>query len=414
MIARAFRVSYAEPVRQAAIGAAAAALLALVPAAAATTRAQLTLMPLAKSDLGADAIALPLDPGSGVQTNADAAHNATGKVTAAQLARLGRLTGYALDYNDAAGRALAAGRGLLEVKTGVDRYRSAAAARAGVAFWRRDEANLKLLRAAGVAVSERFYTPSGVPGPSFAMSGTATLHGKPPIYGVDIVFARGDLVAEVSVSAADAADRRPYAEQLAVKLASRIGAVLAGRVSGPPVPLPAKAKAGPPPNGPDLTKLVLTADDLGQVSLVKKQGYTLDRDLTPVSAYTRLFAPAGLFLSLQEEVALFHSSTEASFSFAGFSAGLTNPTLLASYGGGLTFTNLQKIPVHAGDEAVAVMATAHLATGQTVLEAIAVVRTGATMEVVAMADLPTMTMRASDVQALVATAGKRAAAGLHG
>jgi len=390
-----------------------AAVAVPAPGSGASGSARLALMPLAKSDLGPDAIALPLDPDSGVQSSADAARDANGKVTAAQLTALGRVTGYALDYSDSAGKALVAGRGLLRVQTGVERYRSAAAARKALAFWRRDEADLTLLRASGVKASERFFTPAGLRGPSFGMSGSATVSGKPPIYGVDVDFVQGDLVGKVSVAAADAASRRAYADGLAVKLAARIAGVLAGRIGGAPVPLPGKLKAGPPPNGPDLAALALTPADLGQVTVVKTQGYTLDRNLSPLSAYKRFYSPAGVFLTLQEEVALFHSATEASFTFATFASGIRSPALFAAYGGGLTFTDLKTVPVHAGDEAAAVTALARLPTGQTVLESIAVVRVGPTMEMLAIVDLPTMTISRADLQTLAAAAAKRAAAGLH-
>ena len=116
------------------------------------SRASLALMPLAKPALGKEAFALPLDRDSGVQTNADAARNATGHVTAAQLTRLGRLTGYELDYNDAAGHALAARKGLLEVSTGVELYGSASAARNGLAFWRADAQKLLRMSSVGIGV----------------------------------------------------------------------------------------------------------------------------------------------------------------------------------------------------------------------------------------------------------------------
>ena len=192
---------------------------AVATASAAPTQPSLAPVPLAKADLGPAASALPLDPYSGVQTNAAAASNATGKVTAAQLERLGRITGYALDYDDSALHALDAGHGLLEVRTEVDRYRSAAAARAGVAFWRRDDANVGPLRSAGLTVSERFFAPAGLGASSFGMEGTLGVPGKHPLYGVDIYFSRGSFVGEVSVTAADPASRRAYAQGLAARLA---------------------------------------------------------------------------------------------------------------------------------------------------------------------------------------------------
>ncbi len=366
-------------------------------------------MPLPKTDLGPTAAALPLDPYSGVQTNAAAAGHATGNVTAAQLGRLGRLTGYALDYDDAAWHALDAGHGLLEVQTEVDRYRSAAAARAGVAFWRRDEANVGAPRSAGLVVNERFFAPGGMGKSSFGMEGSVTVPGKHPVYGIDIYFSRGSLVGEVSVTAADPASRRAYAEGLAAKLARRIDRVVAGRSVGAPVALPPTVKAGPPANGPDLSKLAVTASDLGPVSIVKKQGYRVDLDVKPLSEYQRFFSPAGLYVTLQEQVALYQSATEASYTFASLTAGIGSKVVFAQ--SGIKVSNLQQVEVHAGDEASAVVFdfTTH---GVPIRMAIVAVRIGATVTTLWAGDRATMTISDANVQALAKLAAKRAASGL--
>ena len=195
-------------------------------AGASVTKPSLALMPLARSMLGSGALALPLDQDSGVVTNTDVAKNANGKVAAAQLAALGRVTGSQLDHNDAAGHALTSGHGLLEVTTGVDLYRSTAAAGKGLAFWRHDATNLARLRAAGISVSLKAFGVTGLPGPSYAWSGVVPVSGKPPVDGVQISFVSGQLVAGVSVSAADAGSHRAYAVSLAQKLKARIDGVL--------------------------------------------------------------------------------------------------------------------------------------------------------------------------------------------
>ena len=58
----------------------------------------LNLMPLRKSALGAGRVALVRAPDSGVVSNAYAAQDAGDGITAADLAKRGRITGYALDY----------------------------------------------------------------------------------------------------------------------------------------------------------------------------------------------------------------------------------------------------------------------------------------------------------------------------
>ncbi len=382
-------------------------------AVASVGRPALALMPLATPMLGGGAAGLPLDQDSGVVTNADAARNANGSVTAAQLTRLGRVTGYQLDYNDAAGHALAAGHGLLEVTTGVDLYRSADAARKGLAFWRHDATNLARLRAAGISVSVKTFGAAGVPRPSFGWSGVVKLKGKPSVYGVEIAFVSGQLTADISVSAADAGSRRAYAVSLANELASRIRGVLAGRIKGPPVSLPGKAKAGPPPNGPDLSSLTLTPSDLGG-GAVKQQGYRLDKDLSPISEYSRTMSPAGPFPVVQEQVALFHSATEAGYKYSVLASTLSSSKALTLFGSanGVTSYHPTRVTVHGGDEAVAIRATVGLTGGRSVSEALILVRTGATTEFVVVGAPATAPVPVGEIQGLAAAVAARAAAGL--
>src|SRR5439155_5803635 len=138
---------------------------------------------------------------------------------------------------------------------------------------------------------------------------------------------RGGLLGGVSVSAAQKDGVRSLASRLAFKLRRRIGLVLAGKVGGPPVPLPGRAKAGPPPNGLDLSALALRPSDVGRAK-VSHQGYKLDTDLNPISEYERELSPAGEFGYLQEEVALFHSPTEASYTFGILGEGLSSSSFM--------------------------------------------------------------------------------------
>src|SRR5207244_2027462 len=84
--------------------------------------------------------------GSWVGSNADAASEATASVTAAQLTRLGRVSGYLLDYGNPFGGAA----GVTEIQTAIERYRNAADARKGLDFWRRDELNSSSLKKLGI------------------------------------------------------------------------------------------------------------------------------------------------------------------------------------------------------------------------------------------------------------------------
>ena len=112
----------------------AAALIAAIPilgvstssAAGGVTTAQLALMPLPATALGSAAAGLPLAQDSGTQLNQAAAQdssgNGSGSVTAAQLAKLGRLTGYRLDYSYPGAAIVLGLRGLGGVQSDVDLY----------------------------------------------------------------------------------------------------------------------------------------------------------------------------------------------------------------------------------------------------------------------------------------------------
>src|SRR3954468_18328612 len=106
----------------------AGAASAVTPAA---TSAQLALMVLPKSQLGAAARGLDVKIGAGVQTNAAAADDTLDPHdTAGQLARGGRISGYSLEYDEIAFQRLRRGKGVLAVGSAVDQFRSAAAAKA--------------------------------------------------------------------------------------------------------------------------------------------------------------------------------------------------------------------------------------------------------------------------------------------
>jgi hypothetical protein len=173
-------------------------------AAGTPDRTSLALMPLPRSALGPAAAALPLDRDSGVVANRPAAENATESVTARKLARLGRITGHALDYNDAGAAALRSGHGLIEVETAVELYATAAAAAGGLAF------------------TVEAFDPGRLGADRFACDGVVRMEGKRPIYDVDDRFRTGRLVGDVDVTSADRAGTRRLARSLAAKLERRI------------------------------------------------------------------------------------------------------------------------------------------------------------------------------------------------
>ena len=110
----------------AAIGAA-----VLVPAASASSaaRVKISLIPLPKSALGFSAHGLALAQDSGVISNTAAA-NRTADASPGTFKKLGRVSGYELDYGDAYSGAA----GITDVRTTIEQYKTSADAKRGLTF----------------------------------------------------------------------------------------------------------------------------------------------------------------------------------------------------------------------------------------------------------------------------------------
>jgi hypothetical protein len=197
-------------------------------------------MPLPQQALGPDAAALSLVGDSGVDSNTDAARNAGGGVTAADLSRYGRITGYTLDYDHPPASALHAVNALLEVQTIAEMYRGDQAATRGLAFWRgvtAAEAASKRSGLSVILVAFKAHVGDG----SFAFELKYTLPGKARLYIGDVVFRIGDLLGAVFVTATGDEGLRARTAGLADSFATRIRRVVAGKIHGPPVSLPGRA-----------------------------------------------------------------------------------------------------------------------------------------------------------------------------
>jgi hypothetical protein len=209
------------------------------PSAAAIGPGWLALMPLPGQALGPDAVGLSLVNDSGVDSNADAARHAGGGVTAADLASYGRITGYTLDFALPAASALQTAHSLLEVQTIAELYRNEPTALKGLAFWRGVTRALSASRANGVTVGLAPFE-ARVGDQAFAFELTYRRAGKPLLYVGDVVFRTGNVLGAVFVTVSDDAGLRARSVGLADRLALRIQEVIAGKISGPPVALPAK------------------------------------------------------------------------------------------------------------------------------------------------------------------------------
>src|SRR4029078_3057748 len=108
----------------------------------------LTVVPLPKSHMGAAAKSFSIAHDSGRVSNADAAAHSP-DATTKKLKKLGRLDGHALEY----GNAFTGAAGITDVRTAVDRYRTAADARRALAFWEKEDAALERLDSPSFSVT---------------------------------------------------------------------------------------------------------------------------------------------------------------------------------------------------------------------------------------------------------------------
>jgi hypothetical protein len=182
---------------------------------------RLALMPLPRQALGADAQGLTLARDSGVDSNAGAARNAGHGVTAADLARQGRITGYTLDWQ-ATGTTP---HTLLGVQTIAELYRSAGAAARGLGFWGDVTKRLARTRQNGVTISLAPFEARVGDG-SYAFVLTYRLTGRAVGYVGDVVFRTGNLLGAVFVTTTEEAPLRGRTLALAEKLLARMLSVV--------------------------------------------------------------------------------------------------------------------------------------------------------------------------------------------
>jgi len=304
--------------------AAALVAAALVPAASAssTHRVKLALVPLPKSMLGAAAHGFAIAPNSGVVSNGAAA-SSTPDGTAATFKKLGRLTGYVLEY----GNAFTGAPGITDVHTGIERYKTAADAKRGLAFWKKEDSELGALDQPGFAVANVLVHVPAVGRRRFAYLTSYSASNIAAVSGLDEQVQDGRYLLDVIVTAGTPAAAKALAPKLAKKLDARLRHALEGRLHGKPVKLPARTKPGPPPGGPDLSLLALGASDLvGQVTVDKRYLF----DPAAISDYSVFMLPAGQFDGLDQEIEWYPTANEASF-FADFenAAALAQPNTTA-------------------------------------------------------------------------------------
>jgi hypothetical protein len=253
------------------VGAAAVIVVPAAPAAA-TAGVQLALLPLPAASLGAPVSGLAVAHDSGVVSNAAAAAQ-TSDATASTLAKLGRVTGYALDYGYPASGA----QGIADVTTSVEQYKTALDAKHGLAFWKTEFSQQASLNAGGFSAAFSALGTPAVGSQHFAYRTSYSASNIAPLTTVNELFADNRYVLEVDVSAGTAAAAAKLAPSLAAKFAARLQLALKGSLKATPVKLPPPQTAGKPAGGPDLSTLALTTSDLtSDTPQLLGEGYFVD------------------------------------------------------------------------------------------------------------------------------------------
>jgi len=367
----------------------------LVPVASASPQLQLAVLPLPRTELGAVGRSMPVASDSGVDSNAHAASQTTGNVTAARLKRLGRISGYLLDY----GTPFSASPGVSEIQTEVERYRTPAAASKSLGFWRKQELDVKPLKAFGLDVSFKKVPLANVPRPNWAYLSVGRMHGLKPIYAVDAELVEGAYLLDVSITAGSPGAAKRLAPFIAQKLVRRFRLAQEGRLHAKPVNLE-RGKPGPPAHGPKPSKIVLTKSDVGNPATVVRAGYVSPRnafDSYAASAYDLAMSPAGAYANLEQEVSVAGNALEAKY-FAALAAG----ALAHAGGSGGTATTVDVSSV--GDNAYGELIQVSVGS-KSASEAIVVLSRGKYLDLVITA--ATSKLGAADVQSLAQKAAHR-------
>ncbi|MGH3008989.1 MAG: hypothetical protein ACRDLM_06225 [Gaiellaceae bacterium] len=293
---------------------AALAAAVLVPAASAKpAKAKLSVLPLPKSALGSAAKPLALDRDSGVVSNASATDNSfSGRANT--FTKLGRVSGYGLDY----GVGPSGGSGVTEVWTSVDQYKTAAYAKKGLAFWKKDDPQFAKLSAGGFVIAVKTRKVPAVGSSHFADLASYSAANITPVWNVDEQFTDGRYELDVTVWASSAAAATKLAPTVAKKLDARLRQALAGKLRATPVKLPAKQKSGAPAGGPDLSTLALQTSDLSGTATVSAKGYAVNP--AALSDYVVIMSPAGPFGDLTQVVDWYPTANQASFTADYFTA----------------------------------------------------------------------------------------------
>ncbi len=323
------------------------------------------------------------------------------------FSRLGLIDGYALDYGDE----FTGSTGVMEIRSGVEEYRSAADAKRGLNAWMKEDARApRLYSSPVVPVTVKSVKPPPVGKFHFADLITLAAPNLNPIVKLDEQVTYGRYVLDLTVTAGSVRAAEQRAPHLLSVLRKRLRRLLGGhRVAGGHVPYLPQPPFGPPPGGPLLSNLNLEPSDVGQPHPVDVfQGYSVEPPA--ISAYYMDISPAGQYDDLEQTIGWWPSATEATYgetyesAFYFADGAVTEGARRKDSGGGVTVTPVDLSAV--GDGAVGYIITAF---GSPPVASITMTNGQAGESITAVSG---STLQASDVQSLAQVAANRLDAGL--
>jgi hypothetical protein len=283
-------------------------------AGAVSPKTPLASLVLPRSELGRAADGLQIKLVSGETSNARAAGDSFDPAdTAASVAKAGRISGFRLVYGDTGFEALRQGRGLIDLGTSVDYFKTVKQVRAYETTLLRDLKRARGKNLQGLVVER--VTTFRVQGLGPAAVGVRLVQriGSRRIYSTYVDFQLGPLLCEAAVRRADAADAGAETVAIAQLLADRILRYSSGKLKAAPVTLPRPlGMTRPGKTAPDLPTMVLGTNDFKAAAVVVGQGYLPDDDA--ITSYYRQFQfdpRSGLVLA-RNSVALERDRREAS------------------------------------------------------------------------------------------------------
>jgi hypothetical protein len=301
-------------VKAALAGAAVAAAVLAGASSAATPQNPLAPLVLPRAQLGKIAQGLQIELISGTTSNPRAADDSFDpNDTAATLTRAGRLSGYALMYGDVGWTALRQGRGLIDVGTSLEYFRTAQQAFLYERKTLQDLVRVRGRNLQGVVVERsNAFRVTGL-GPASVGLEIVQRIGKRRVHSTAIDFQIDRFLCEAVINRADTQNARDQVGAIARRLHDRITAWAGGALKPQLVPLPRPLGTVKPAKGaPDLSAMLPASADLKGKAGVVREAFVPDDNA--VTSYVRdyRFGPSSGLFQMRATVELERTRREAS------------------------------------------------------------------------------------------------------